>query len=90
MATVTLTVSEQEKAEFKSFLWVNWSESAREDIEEDIAEEKILERLRAKLESKEEQELLKWSVELGRKAKKGGFKRLLAELSPKEREELLK
>ncbi|MEK6824862.1 MAG: hypothetical protein AABY02_03325 [Nanoarchaeota archaeon] len=39
--------------------------------------------------SKEEQDLIKWSVELGREAKKGRFKRLLSELPPKKREELL-
>ena len=48
-----------------------------------------LEALRKRLESKEEKELTEWSVELGRKAKKGRFKRLLAELSPERREELL-
>jgi len=40
--------------------------------------------------SKEEQELIKWSVDLGRRAKKGRFKRLLAELPLKEQEDLLK
>ena len=48
-----------------------------------------LEALRKKLDSKEEKELTKWSVELGRKAKKGSFKRLLSELSPEKRGELL-
>ena len=49
-----------------------------------------LEALRRKLDSKEERELTKWSVELGRKAKKGSWKKLLSELSPKERAELSK
>lgn len=48
-----------------------------------------LEALRNKLDSKEERELTKWSVELGRKAKKGRFKRLLSEMPPEKREELL-
>ena len=48
-----------------------------------------LEEVRKRLDSKEEQELMKWSVELGRKAKKGSFKRLLKELSPEMRAKLL-
>ena len=60
----------------------NWSEIALEAIKLRI--------LRKKLDSEEEKDLTKWSVELGRKAKKGRFKRLLSALSPKEREELLK
>ena len=38
---------------------------------------------------RQEQELIRWSVELGRRAKKGRFKKLLSELSPERREELL-
>ncbi len=49
-----------------------------------------LEGLRKKLNSKEEQDFIKWSVELGRKAKKESWKRLLSELSPEEKAELLK
>jgi len=51
----------------------------------ELAKQLILKRLN----SKEEQELTEWSVELGRKAKKGRFKKLLKEVSPKVREELL-
>ena len=45
-----------------------------------------LEELRKDLESDKEKEFTKWSVDLGRKVKKGRFKRLLAELPAKERE----
>ena len=48
-----------------------------------------LEALRKKLDSKEEKELTKWSVELGRKVKKEAFKSLLAKLSPDIREKLM-
>jgi len=48
-----------------------------------------LEELQEKLGSDEEKELIEWSIELGRKAKKGSFKKLLAELSEEERKELL-
>ncbi len=39
--------------------------------------------------SKEEKELTEWSVELGREAKKGRFKRILEELSLEEKKKLL-
>ena len=45
--------------------------------------------LKERLESKEEKELIDWSVKLGRKAKKESFKRLLSELSLQKRHELL-
>ena len=79
MATVTLTISEETKAELQKFSWVNLSEVVRQSI---------LLFLLEKTKSPEEKELVEWSVELGRKAKKGRFKRLLAELSPEERKEI--
>ena len=82
MPSVTLTIPNKVKAELKEFVWVNWSELARQEI--------FKHELFTKLNSPKERELVKWSVELGRKAKKGRLKRLLAELSPKERAELLK
>ncbi len=80
MATVTLTIPNEVKEELKQFSWVNLSEVVRQSI---------LLFLLEKSKSPEEQELVRWSVELGRKAKKGRFKRLLAELAPEERKELL-
>lgn len=42
MASITLSVSEEFKAEMKSFAWVNWSEVAREEaLKKDIFEEYI-------------------------------------------------
>lgn len=85
MASVTFAIPDKVKSEMKKLSWVNWSVLVREEV---IKKEGLL-KLLEQLKSKEEQEFIKWSVELGRKAKKGRFKRLLAELSPKEREELL-
>ena len=85
MASVTFAIGDELKSKLGKFPWVNWSEVARENL---LFKDK-LEQIRGKLNTKEEQELIKWSVELGRKAKKGSFKRLLAELSPGSREELL-
>src|SRR3989339_1439372 len=86
MASVTFALDPELRSEISKFPWVNWSELAREDL---VRRKKIGEMLLKKLHSKEEQEFIKWSVELGRKAKKGRFKRLLADISPKVREELL-
>jgi len=85
MASLTFAISDEVKQDMKSLPWVNWSELDKIDL---LKKMKIKEVLK-QLESKEEQEFIKWSVELGRKAKKGRFKRLLSELSPKRREELL-
>lgn len=54
-------------------------------IKREVLKQKMVERFN----SKEEQELIKWSVELGKKAKKGRFKKLLKEISPEVREKLL-
>lgn len=85
MASITFAVDDKLRSEMARFLWVNWSELVRERL---IERERQKELLLKKLHSKEEQELIKWGVELGRKAKKGRFKRLLAELSSRERKEL--
>lgn len=85
MASITFAVDESLKSKIEKFPWVNWSEVAREKL----LWQAELEELSRKLETKEEQEIIKWSVELGREVKKGRFKRLLAELSPEKREALL-
>ena len=87
MASVTFALDPKLKSEMSKFPWVNWSELAREEL---IRRERIGKLLLERLNSPEEQELIKWSVELGRKAKKGSFKRLLSEVSTKRREEILK
>jgi len=86
MASITFTVDNELKSEMVKFSWINWSELIKRLL---IERRKQAEQLLEKLNSEEEQELIKWSVELGRKAKKGRFKELLKELSPKKREELL-
>jgi len=87
MASVTFALGSELKSEISNFAWVNWSEMAREEL---IKRKKLGELLLKKLHSKEEQDLIKWSVELGRKAKKGRFKTLLSEVSPEIRAKLLK
>lgn len=73
MATVTLTVSEQEKAEFKSFLWVNWSELSRAELIEDekTAEDfEMFKKIAAKSKLTEED-----ALRLGREVNKSLHKR---------------
>ena len=79
MPGVTFALPDDIKLKMKELSWVNWSELVRRAF---------LLQLRERVNSKEEQELIKWSVELGRRAKKDRFKRLLAELSPEKRKEL--
>jgi len=89
MPNITLSIPEELKKELDSMPEINWSEVTRNFLSDKVKRLEFLKNLEKQLESKEEQELTKWSVELGRKAKKGSFKRLLAELPPKRREELL-
>lgn len=86
MASITFAVDNELKSEMSEFSWVNWSELIRTVLFE---RRRQAEQLLKRLHSKEEQELIKWSVDLGRIAKKGRFKQLLKEVSPKIREELL-
>lgn len=86
MASVTFAIPDSVKSEMKKLSWVNWSELVREEI---LKRENLLKLLK-KLESEEEQEFIKWSVELGREARSESFKKLLSELSPEEKAELLK
>ena len=71
MASITFALDSELKAKISRFFWVVWSEVVRQRLFE---REKKAEWLLKKLNSKEEQEFIKWSVELGRKAKKESFK----------------
>jgi hypothetical protein len=83
MASITFAVDDKFKQEISEFLWLNLSELVKQEL---IRRQELIN----KFNSEEEQELIKWSVDLGRRAKKGRFKELLKELSPEKREELLK
>ena|SRR3989338_4182080 len=89
MPNITLSITDDLKEELDSMPEINWSEVTRKFLSDKVKRLEFLKKLEKQLESKGEQELIKWSVELGRKAKKGSFKRLLSELSPERREELL-
>ena len=89
MPNITLSITDDLKKKMDSLPEMNWSEVTREFLSDKVKRLALLKKMEEQLKSKEEQELTKWSVELGRKAKKGSFKRLLSELSPERREELL-
>lgn len=82
MASVTFAIDEELKIKLSKFVWVVWSELARQEL---LKRQELLN----KLNSPEEKELTRWSVELGRKAKKDRFKQVLSEVSPKIRQKLL-
>lgn len=86
MASITFAADDKLREEMNKFSWVNWSELVRTAL---LERRRQTEQLLKRMHSKEEQDLIKWSVELGRKAKEGSFKRLLSELPSEKREELL-
>lgn len=79
MAELKIKIPDELEKEMQE-LPENWPEVLLETIK--------LKVLRKKVESEEEKELTKWSVELGRKAKKSAFKRLVSELSPEKKKKL--
>ena len=81
MASITFAVDDEFKQEISKFLWINLSELVKQEL---LKRQELIN----KFNSKEEQELIKWSVDLGRRAKKGRFNKLLTELSPDIRDKL--
>ena len=86
MVSITLSVSEEIRKKMKEHDEVNWSGLVRKTIEKKIEQLSWKEKMLKQLD--EEKEFTNWTVELGRKAKKGRFEKLLIQLSPQEREEL--
>ena len=86
MASITFAIDENLKNRIERFSWVNWSELTRENL---IKKDK-LEQLKNRLASREEKLLNQWSVSLGKKAKKGSFKKILSQLPKKEKEILMR
>jgi flagellar basal body-associated protein FliL len=82
MASITFAVDDKLKDEISKFVWINLSELVKQEL---LRRQELLNRFN----SKEEQELIKWSVDLGRRSKKDRFKELLKEISPETRDKLL-
>jgi hypothetical protein len=74
MVSITISVPEKIRKLMKKFPEVNWSGLVRQCITEKVKRLAIKEESLGKL--KKEKEFIDWSVELGRKAKRGRFKKL--------------
>ena len=95
MGTITLSLPDALKEEMSKVDWVNWSSIARAAFEERLSDVKALEsrkrrleELKALSESPEEKAMVEWSVELGRKSKKGRWERILEGMSAEEKKKL--
>lgn len=75
MVSITISVPEEVRNLMKKFPEVNWSGLVRQCITEKAKRLKLKAELLGSLEN--EKEFIDWSVELGRKAKKGRFKKLM-------------
>ena len=95
MGTITLSLPDALKEEMSKVDWVNWSSIARAAFEERLSDvravelrKRRLEELKALSESPEEKAMVEWSVELGRKSKKGRWERILEGMSAEEKKKL--
>ena len=88
MVSITMSVPEEVRALMKRFPEVNWSGFVRSSIEEKVKLLAWRQEMARKL--KEERQFIDWSVSLGRAAKQGRFRKLIAQLPAKEREQLPK
>jgi len=86
MVNITLSVNEELKNKMEQFPEINWSGLIRRLLEEKTRQFELREQLRRAL--KKEEVFTKWSVDLGRKAKKGRFKKLMTELSNSKKKEI--
>ncbi len=74
MVSITISVPEEVRELMKKFPEVNWSGLVRQCINEKAERLRLREEFLKDLEK--EKDFIDWSVELGRKAKKGRFERL--------------
>ena len=74
MVSVTISVPDDVRKLMKQFPEVNWSGLVRTCITEKAKRLEMKQKLLG--EFKKEKDFIDWSVELGRKAKKGRYKRL--------------
>ena len=77
MVSITISVPEEVRKAMKKFPGVNWSFLVRKVIMEEVERHELKEKMLKDLEK--EKDFIDWSVELGKKAKKGRLKRILNE-----------
>lgn len=76
MVSITLSVPEDVRNTMKKFDEVNWSAFVRSCIEEKTKKLAWKEKMLNRLKEEDESGFTDWSVELGKKAKKGRYKKL--------------
>ena len=74
MVSITISVPEEIRKLMKEFPEVNWSGLVRKAIIDETNKRQLKEELLNKLEK--EKDFIDWSVELGRRAKKGRLKKI--------------
>ena len=74
MVSITLSVSEELRNAMRKFSDVNWSSLVRKTIIDEVKKRQLKEELLEKL--REEKQFIEWSVELGKKAKRGRLQRI--------------
>ena len=77
MVSITVSIPEDIRKKMKEFPEINWSAIVRKTLIERISQLSLREEMLKKL--KGEKELIAWSVELGRKAKKGRMQKINAD-----------
>lgn len=86
MVNITLSIDENLKKKMEQFPEINWSGLIRRLLEEKTRQFQLREQLKETF--KKEGAFTKWSVELGRKAKRGRLRKIMSELSKYERKEV--
>ena len=89
MVSLTIPVSDELKGGIMEFSWVNWSETAREELIDEQQRHEAIEKMLRQLESKEERDFEAWAVKKGREINEESWKRVLSTLSPQEKKTLL-
>lgn len=79
MVNITLSIDDNLKRKMEQFPEINWSGLMRKLLEEKTRQFELREHL--KKEFAREQTFTNWSVELGKKAKKGRLKRLMHDVA---------
>lgn len=76
MVSVTLSIPEEVREKMKQFPEINWSALIRKLLEEKIRQLKMKEELLAKLKEEDESGFTDWTINLGRRVKEEGIKKL--------------
>jgi|GEM_PF-689455 len=87
MVSITLSVPPEVKAKMDEFPEMNWSGFIRTQINKKVESLSWKEEMLKKLE--EEKDFEAWTVDAGRRAKKGMFHRIFAKLPAEEQKKLL-